>query len=356
MSTDMQQTAEGAAARQDLDIDRLSAYLAPRLSGFGGHIAVERCKGGQSNPTFLVTVGKRRYVLRSKPIGTLLPSAHAVDREYRVTAALAGTGVPVAPAHLLCEDSSVIGTSFYLMDFVDGRIFWDPSLPGMAPAQRGALYDELGRVMAALHQVDPVAVGLGDFGKGGSFVARQLARWSRQYRALETQPIAAADALIDWLPQHPPSQRQTRIVHGDFRIDNVIYHPTEPLIPAVLDWELSTLGDPLVDVAYHCMSWRLPSALRGLAGRNLATLGIPDEAAYLRRYLERTDGAYEVPQADWTYYLVFNMFRLVCILQGIAARALQGTASSEQAADIGRHAQPLAEQAWALAQTISAQR
>lgn len=337
-------------ARQDLDVNRLASYLASRIPEFGGKARARRFGGGQSNPTFLLTAGERRFVLRRKPTGALLPSAHAIDREFRVNAALTGSAVPVAPVHLLCEDDSVIGSSFYLMDFIEGRIFWDPSLPGMTPEERGAIYDELVRVIAALHTIDPVAVGLGDYGKPGQYLERQIARWTRQYRASETDRIDAIEALIDWLPQHRPPDGETRIVHGDFRLDNVIYHPTEPSILAVLDWELSTLGDPLVDFAYHCMSWRLPPALRGLAGQDLSRLGIPNEAAYLRRYGALTGAVRDVPPGDWTYYLVFNIFRLVCILQGIAARALQGNASSEQAPEMGRNARPLAELAWAFAQ------
>lgn len=335
---------------QDLDVGRLAFYLAGRIPEFAGEVHARRFSGGQSNPTFLVTAGERRFVLRRKPAGALLRSAHAVDREFRVNAALAGSPVPVAPVHLLCEDDSVIGSSFYLMDFIDGRIFWDPSLPGMTPEERGAIYDELVRAMAALHTIDPVMVGLGDYGRRGQYLERQIALWTRQYRASETERIEAVEALIDWLQQRKPPEGETRIVHGDFRIDNVIYHPVEPRILAVLDWELSTLGDPMVDFAYHCMSWRLPPALRGLAGQDLSRLGIPDEETYLLRYRALTGTGDDIPPGDWTYYLVFNIFRLACILQGIAARALQGNASSEQAAQMGRNARPLAELAWSLAQ------
>jgi aminoglycoside phosphotransferase (APT) family kinase protein len=306
-------------------------------------------------------------VLRRKPPGQLLPSAHAVDREFRVVKALAGSGVPVAHAHLLCEDSSVIGSPFYLMDFVDGRIFWDPKLPGHLPDERAAIYDEMNRVIAALHGIDPAAIGLADYGKPGNYMARQVARWTRQYRAAETEPIAAADRLIEWLPRHLPSTdsdpSRSRIVHGDYRLDNVIFDPKQPRIIAVLDWELSTLGDPLADFAYHCMTWRMQGeGSRGLAGVDLATLGIPSESDYLQLYLERVRDASQqvpgrigdsVPDASWAYYMVFNMFRLVGILQGVAARAVQGNASNSRALDAGRRARPLAEQAWALAQQIA---
>ena len=344
------------APQHAFDEARLADYLAAHMPGFNGPLAVAQFKGGQSNPTFLLTLGDgRRLVLRRKPPGQLLPSAHAVDREFKVIRALHGSAVPVAQAHVLCEDPAVIGTAFYVMDCVDGRILWDPTLPGMAPDERAAIYDELNRVMAALHQVDPLAVGLAGYGKQGGYVERQVKLWTRQYRAAETEPIAAADALIDWLPRHLPPEGPTRIVHGDFRLDNVIFHPTEPRILAVLDWELSTLGDPMVDFAYHCMVWRMDNGptSRGLGGQDLAALGIPDEAAYLQRYLARSgQQARQVGADEWGYFMVFNMFRLVGILQGITGRALQGNASNPQALEAGKRARPLADQAWALAQTL----
>ncbi|MFT3816376.1 MAG: phosphotransferase [Rubrivivax sp.] len=340
------------AARHAFDEAALLRYLRSRIPGFGSRLQVEQFKGGQSNPTFRLTADSGRYVLRRKPPGELLPSAHAVDREFRVISALADTPVPVARAHLLCEDPSVIGSMFYVMDCVDGRVLWDPALPGMTPEQRGAHHDEVGRVIAELHKLDPQALGLGDYGRPGSYIARQVARWTQQYRAAETEPIPAMEALIEWLPARIPPGDEVAIVHGDYRFDNVIFHPTEPRILAVLDWELSTLGHPLVDFAYHCMTWHMDAgaASRGLAGLDLAPLGIPDEAAYLQRYLERTGRRKAVSAEDWRYYLVFNMFRLAGILQGIMKRALQGNASSERALQAGRRARPLAEQAWALAQ------
>jgi len=344
------------APEHAFDVDALARYMRAHVDGFAGDLTVEQFKGGQSNPTFRLSAGGRRYVLRRKPPGVLLPSAHAVDREFRVISALAQTEVPVARAYALCEDPSVIGTAFYVMDCVEGRILWDPTLPGMSAGERAAHYDELNRVIAALHRVDPLAIGLGDYGKPGNYIERQVARWTKQYRAAETETIAAADAVIDWLPRHIPAGDETRIVHGDYRIDNVIFHATEARILAVLDWELSTLGHPLVDFAYHCMVWHMKNGngSRGLAGFALADSGIPAEAAYLQRYLQRTGrgDASAVSAADWNYYLVFNMFRLVGILQGIMARALQGNASSERALEAGRRARPLAEQAWVLAQTI----
>ncbi len=330
----------------------LAAWMQGHVPGFSGPLSVMQFKGGQSNPTFLLTCGDRHYVLRRKPMGELLPSAHAVDREYRVIRELAGTEVPVARVHALCEDPAVIGSAFYVMDHVEGRIFWDPTLPGMTPAERGAIFDELNRVLAALHQVRPAAVGLSDYGRPGAYLERQVARWTRQYKAAETEPIEAADRLMQWLPRHMPADGETCIVHGDYRIDNVIFHPTEPRILAVLDWELSTLGDPLVDLAYHCLTWRMPASLRGLAGVDIAALGIPGEASYLARHLARTGRSAAVPARDWNYYMVFSMFRLVGILQGIARRAQLGNASNASAVETGRRARPLAEQAWALASSL----
>ena len=341
------------APQHAFDEASLARYLRDRVPGFGSMLSVEQFKGGQSNPTFLLTDGERRYVMRRKPPGNLLPSAHAVDREFRVVSALVDTDVPVAKAHVLCEDPSVIGTMFYVMDYVEGRVIWDPQLPGLTAAQRRAHYAELGRVIAALHRVDPAAVGLGDYGRPGNYLERQVARWTKQYRAAETETIESVERLIEWLPSRIPPGDETAIVHGDYRFDNVIFHPDEPRILAVLDWELSTLGHPLVDFAYHCMTWRMQAAegSRGLAGVDLASLGIPSEAEYRDSYLRAT-GRAPVSDAHWTYYLVFNMFRLVGILQGIMARALQGNASNAQALQAGRRARPLAEQAWALAQQL----
>jgi aminoglycoside phosphotransferase (APT) family kinase protein len=287
-------------------------------------------------------------VLRRKPPGKLLPSAHAVDREYRVIVALGQTPVPVAKAHALCEDPAVIGTPFYIMDYVEGRLFWDAALPEVAGAQRRAIYEEMTRVIAALHTVDYAAVGLGDFGKPGRYIERQVARWTQQYRAAETETIEAMDRLIEWLPRHIPADEETSIVHGDFRLDNAIYHPSEPRILAVLDWELSTLGNPLVDLAYVCMRYHLSVAqFKGLDGLDLAALQIPLEAECVADYCRRRGRAPVAPQ-EWTYYLAFNMFRLTGILQGVLARAIQGNASSAGALEAGLRARPLAEQAWTL--------
>ena len=331
------------------DTVRLATWMQAHVAGFSGELQVEKFKGGQSNPTFLLTDAKHKYVLRRKPPGKLLPSAHAVDREYKVITALAKADVPVARSFALCEDDSVIGTMFYIMDCVDGRIMWDPSLPGMTPAERGAIFDEMNRVIAALHKVDYKAVGLADYGKPDKYLERQVARWSKQYHAsllVTDEKIEAMDKLIDWLPQNIPAGEETSVVHGDFRLDNTVFHPTEPRILAVLDWELSTLGHPLADFAYHCMTWRLsPGQFRGLAGYDLAALGIPSEADYVAAYCKRT-GRAPIPPRDWEFYMAFNMFRLAGILQGIMARALQGNASSTEAIETGKRAQPLAEEAW----------
>src|SRR5262245_36941977 len=342
------------APQHAFDEASLARYLQAHVDGFGGDLQVEQFKGGQSNPTFLLTASDRRYVMRRKPPGVLLPSAHAVDREFRVISALAGSDVPVAEAYTLCEDPSVIGTMFYVMDYVEGRVIWDPTLPGLTPEQRRAHYAELGRVIAALHRVDYRAVGLSDYGKPGNYIERQVARWTKQYRAAETERIEAVEHLSEWLPARIPPGDETAIVHGDYRFDNVIFHPSEARILAVLDWELSTLGHPLVDFAYHCMAWRMQSAegSRGLAGADLRALGIPSESEYRDAYLRATGRMQPVSDEHWTYYLVFNMFRLVSILQGIMARALQGNASNAQALQAGRRAKPLAEQAWALAQQL----
>jgi len=339
------------------DAAALAAYLGERLPGFAGPLGVEQFKGGQSNPTYKLVTPTRAYVLRSKPgpVARLLPSAHAVEREYRVMAALAGTDVPVARMLLLCEDEAVIGRAFYVMEYVEGRVLWDQSLPGAAAAERAAIYDEMNRVIAALHRVDVGAVGLADYGRPGNFFARQIGRWTKQYQASVTEPIAAMDQLIDWLPAHMPAsaldESQVAIVHGDFRMDNLIFHPGEPRVLAVLDWELSTLGHPLGDFSYHCMAWHIPpGTFRGIAGLDHAALGIPSERDYVRRYCERTGRPdADALLADWNFYLAYNLFRLAAILQGIARRVVDGTAASAQARATGAGARPLAELAWQFA-------
>jgi aminoglycoside phosphotransferase (APT) family kinase protein len=337
------------AGRQPFDTAALQAYMDRHVAGFRGPLQVEQFKGGQSNPTFLLTAGETRYVLRKKPGGPLLPSAHAVDREYRVITALPNTGVPVPRTYCLCEDPAVIGTPFYVMAYVPGRILWDPALPDLSRAERTALYDDMNRVVAALHSVDPDAVGLGDFGRRGQYLERQIGRWSKQYTVTRTGPFEAMERLIEWLPGRIPREESLAVVHGDLRLDNMIIHPTEPRVVAVLDWELSTLGDPLADLSYHMITWHLKAdEFRGMAGADLAALGIPGADEYLRRYCERV-GRAPVAQPVWDFYLVYNLFRLAAILQGIAKRVEEGTAASANARETGERARPIAEIGWRLA-------
>jgi len=340
------------------DVAALQAHLEARLPGFAGPLSVEQFKGGQSNPTYKLITPTRSYVMRSKPgpVAKLLPSAHAIEREFAVMGALYGTDVPVPRMHLLCDDESIIGRAFYVMEFVEGRVLWDQSLPALDNAGRAAVYDEMNRVIAALHSVDVKAAGLESYGKPGNYFERQIGRWTKQYQASITQHISAMDRLIDWLPAHIPAsardESQVSVVHGDYRLDNLVFHPSEPRVVAVLDWELSTLGHPLADFSYHCMSWHIPpGSFRGLGGVDLASLGIPDEKSYVRRYCERTGRADpDAVMADWNFYLAYNMFRLAGILQGIAKRVEMGTASSAQARQAGAGARPLAEMGWAIAQ------
>ena len=339
--------------RHRFDVSSLEHYLAQHIPGLRGPLAVEQFKGGQSNPTYKVSdAAGRRFVLRRKPPGKLLPSAHAVDREFRVIHALYPTGFPVAKPHVLCEDALVIGTSFYVMDFVAGRVLWDQSLPGMTKTERAAIWDELNRVIAQLHSIDYRAVGLEDFGKPGNYIERQISRWTKQYQASETERVEAMDNLIAWLPKNIPPSASTTVVHGDYRLDNAIFHPTEPRILAVLDWELSTLGDPLADFAYHCMSWHIPPGqFRGIAGLDLKALGIPSEAEYVARYCERT-GQKRIDPSHWDFYLAYNLFRIAAILQGILKRVVDGTAASAHARDAGSRAKPMAELGWKQVEKI----
>ena len=340
----------------DFEVHRLEVWMRERIDGFCAPLTLSRFKGGQSNPTYLVTdAAAHRYVLRKKPAGDLLASAHAVDREYRVIDALRDSDVPVAGARAYCADTDVIGTPFYVMDFVEGRILWDPALPGMASTERTALYDDMNRVVAALHRVDYQALGLSDYGRPGNFFDRQIGRWTRQYQAAAVDdPIAAMERLIEWLPAHIPSATladgttpdQTCIFHGDLRIDNMIFHPTEPRVLALLDWELSTLGHPLADFAYHALPWRLTAAqFRGMADADYAALGIPDESTYLKAYCQRV-GRAPIDPAHWEFYVAYSMFRLAAILHGISQRARDGTASSAEAMATGARARPIAEAAW----------
>ena len=341
------------AAAPPIDPAALEPYLRANIADFTGAFELEPLSGGQSNPTFAIKLdGKRHYVLRKKPDGALLPSAHAVDREFRVMAALKQTEFPVPRMVLLCEDSSIIGAIFFVMEFADGRIFWDPALPGLGNAERGAVYAEMNRVIAALHTVDYARIGLADYGKPGNYFARQIARWSRQYRASETRRIDSMENLIVWLPENIPADDETTLVHGDFRLDNMIFHPTEPRIIAVLDWELSTLGHPLADFAYHMLPWRLrPDEFRGMAGVDIQSLGIPSEAEYLALYC-RTTGHAAIDPCDWDFCLVYNMFRLAAIRQGILRRALDGNAADPNAAEVGGRAGDTSDAAWRLVETM----
>ena len=333
--------------RHRIDVAALEKFLGFKI------IQVEQFKGGQSNPTYRITAADaRRFVLRRKPPGKLLPSAHAVDREYRVIAALHPTGFPVAKPHLLCEDESVIGTAFYVMDYVEGRVLWDQSLPGMTKAERAEIWDELNRVIALLHTTDYRAIGLEGFGKPGNYIERQIARWTKQYQASETERIEAMDSLIAWLPKNIPPSAATTVVHGDYRLDNAIFHPGEPRILAVLDWELSTLGDPLADFAYHCMSWHIPPGqFRGIGGLDLEELGIPGEREYVAKYCERTNRG-QINPTHWDFYLAYNLFRIAAILQGILKRVVDGTAASAHARDAGSRAKPMAELGWQQVEKI----
>ena len=338
------------AERQKVDLGALSDYMHKHVAGFSGDLQIQQFKGGQSNPTFMLTAGSQRYVLRTKPApaANLLPSAHAIEREFRVMDALSKAGFPAAHQYALCEDEEVIGRAFYIMEFMDGRVLWDQSMPDMSNAERAAHYDEMNRVIAQLHTIDYKAIGLETYGKPGNYFGRQIDRWTRQYKASETEHIPAMDHLIEWLPQHIPAGEQTTIVHGDYRLDNMIFHPTEPRILAVLDWELSTLGHPLADFSYHCMSWHIvPGLFRGIAGLDLKSLGIPSEEDYLAKYSERTGIA--IHKEDFRFYLAYNMFRMAGILQGIMKRYQDGTAASEQALKNGQAARPMAEMGWEFA-------
>ena len=333
-------------ARHRFDVAALEGNLDGRVEGFRGPVVVERFQGGQSNPTYKLTTPSACYVLRRKPPGKLLASAHAVEREYRVMTALGGSPVPVPRTLCLCEEPAVIGTPFYVMEWVAGRVLWDPALPALEAAERRAIYGDMNRVIAALHGVDYAAIGLGDFGKHGNYFARQIDRWSRQYRASQIGEVESFERLIEWLPANVPAGDETALVHGDYRLDNLILHPTEPRVLAVLDWELSTLGHPLADLAYHCMTWHIPQGVfRGLGGVDLAALGIPSEEAYVEEYRRRA-GRGPIDPDLWRYSLAYNLFRLGTILQGIMGRVQDGTAASRQAAEMGQAAPVVADMAW----------
>jgi aminoglycoside phosphotransferase (APT) family kinase protein len=344
------------------DVGALHAHLLAHMKGYSGPLSIEQFKGGQSNPTYKLLTPTSAYVMRTKPgpVAKLLPSAHAVEREFRVMRALATTNVPVAQMHVLCEDESVIGRAFYVMQFMDGRVFWNQGLPDQNKAERAAIYDDMNRVMAALHKVDVGAVGLADYGKPGNYFERQIGRWSKQYLASITEPVAAMDKLMQWLPQNIPASArdpgQVSIVHGDYRLDNLMFGANHNRISAVLDWELSTIGHPLADFSYHCMSWHIePGMFRGIGGLDHEALGIPSETQYVQRYCERTgrpDAA--AVMADWNFYLAYNLFRLASITQGIAKRVVDGTAASAQARTTGAATKPLAELALGFARAAGA--
>jgi aminoglycoside phosphotransferase (APT) family kinase protein len=339
-----------------IDVARLQAFLAERLPDFAPPLTVRQFKGGQSNPTYLLETPAHRYVLRRKPPGKLLPSAHAVDREFRVISALHAQGFPVAAPVLYCDDAAIAGTAFYLMDHVEGRVIWEPHMPSADPAERAAVYDAMNATLARLHSFDPAALGLSDFGRGDNYVARQVERWSKQYRASETEKIAEMERLIAWLPGHLPPPAPVRIVHGDYRLDNIILAPSQPAVRAVIDWELSTLGDPLADLAYHLMQWHMPPSETGagvgtLVGHDLARLGIPTRAAYVDAYVARTGLD---PRPQLPVYLAYNFFRLAAILQGIVGRVRDGTATSESAAAMAPLVRPLAVAAWEFAREAGA--
>src|SRR6266853_2086519 len=338
------------------DTARLADYLLAHLPGFAGPLSVRQFKGGQSNPTYLIETPARRYVLRRKPPGKLLPSAHAVDREFRVLGTLAAQGFPVARPLHYCDDADVIGTVFYVMDYVEGRVFWDPHMPGVTATERAAIYDGMNATLAQLHVFDPAALGLSDFGRGENYVARQVDRWSKQYRASQTQPIDEMERLIEWLPAHIPPSGPVRLVHGDYRLDNMIFDTGSTRVLAVLDWELSTLGDALADFSYHLMAWHMPPEETGagtgsLVGHDLKALGIPSATDYVEMYHARTGFD---PRPQLPTYLAYNFFRIAAILQGIAGRVRDGTATNEHAPAKAQMVRPLAETAWRFAREAGA--
>ncbi|MBI1238875.1 MAG: phosphotransferase [Alphaproteobacteria bacterium] len=342
--------------RLRFDEARLEAYLAKAIPDFKGPLTVEQFKGGQSNPTYRLTTPGRRYVLRRKPPGKLLPSAHQVEREYNAIAALHPTGFPVAKPYLLCEDDSVIGTTFYVMECVEGRIIWEPTIPGITREHRAAIYDAMNATLARLHMLDYQKIGLTEFGRPGNYFARQISRWSKQYVASVTETIEAMDKLMAWLPEHIPADDSVSIVHGDYRLDNMILHPYEPRVLAVLDWEISTIGHPLADFTYHLMQWRMPPGGSGggtgsLMEADLSALGIPSEQDYIALYCERT-GRKGIDHLD--YYYAYNFFRIAGILQGIVGRVRDGTAANAHAATMAANVRPLAELGWDYAKRAGA--
>jgi aminoglycoside phosphotransferase (APT) family kinase protein len=348
-------TKEVAAALQ-FPVAPLEAHLAKTVAGFAGPLAVRQFKGGQSNPTYLLETPQRRYVLRRKPPGKLLPSAHAVDREFRAISALYPQGYPVAEPVIYCDDAALIGTPFYVMGYAEGRVFWEPDMPQSNPAERAAVYDAMNASLARLHSFDPETIGLGAFGRGENYVARQVDRWSKQYRASETEKVDDMERLMEWLPANLPPAGPVRIVHGDYRLDNMIIAPDAPKILAVLDWELSTLGDPLADFSYHLMQWDMPpsdstAGASTLLGRDLGALGIPTRDAYVDAYVERTGLD---PRPYLPVYLAYNFFRITAIIQGIVGRVRDGTATSEFAPTRAQMVRPMSAKAWEFARAAGA--
>jgi len=332
------------------DVNALQDYMRSHVEGFAGPLTVRQFRGGQSNPTYRLDASSGSYVMRRKPPGKLLRSAHAVDREFRVISALYGADFPVPRPFALCEDDQVVGTMFYIMDFVDGRIFWDLDLPECDRDERAAIYDDANRVISDLHNFDVSKLGLEDFGKRGNYFARQISRWSKQYVASETREVREMNRLMDWLPQNIPDDESVSVVHGDYRLDNMVFHPVEPRVIGVLDWELSTIGHPLGDFTYHLMAWQMPEVgigSAGLAGKDLASLGIPDEETYVEMYCRRTgrDGI-----ANRNFYMAYNFFRIAAILQGIAGRVRDGTAASVHAQRVELAVEPLARIGWGFAE------
>jgi len=339
---------EPVRERHRIDSARLEHWMRAHVDGFRGRLELVQFKGGQSNPTYRVEAGGTRYVVRRKPPGQLLPSAHAVDREYRVLRALQGSGVPVPRTYALCTDDSVIGTWFYVMECVEGRVFWEPALPELDKRERFAIYDSLCEVLARLHSLDPTALGLSDYGRPGNYFARQISRWSKQYHASVARPLEAMSRLAEWLPRSIPPGDETTVIHGDYKLDNTIVPPTEPRIVAVLDWEISTLGHPLGDFTYLCMPWFRTGAFRGL---DLAALGLPSREAYAAAYCRRMR---RPPIDSFAWYEAFHLFRSACILQGILGRVRDGTASSDHATELADGIAPLAEGAWSIAKSLGA--
>ena len=351
-ASDRQSTFSGTkevAERLRFDVGLLEAYLRAHVQGFAGPVSVQQFKGGQSNPTYLIDTPARRYVLRRKPPGKLLPSAHAVDREYRVMRALHAQGFPVPEPIVYCADDAVIGTAFFVMSYLDGLVFWEAEMPGSNPAERAGVFDAMNATLARLHGYDPAAIGLADYGRGENYVGRQIERWSKQYRASETETIEDMERLMGWLPANLPPPQPPRIVHGDYRLDNMVIAADSPKVLAVLDWELSTLGDPLADFSYHLMQWHMPSSEAGtgsLVGFDLGALGIPSLDDYVAAYVKRTGLD---PRPYLAVYSAYNFFRIAAILQGIAGRVRDGTATSAVAAAKASLVRPLAAKGWEFA-------